>query len=242
MKRGRNKRGSHVEVILSFAIFITFMVFLYAIIEPKLKTMEEKNSMLDHLEKNVLSEISAQINSTAIKILKDTTGKPCVKLNNFQGVIQNIHLITEDSAGILISHSLQGDSNLYADLPADKFLKASGADLFDASPSETKSNCEPIDVSNSDQIRLILRLENVTFEKKINELFSSYTTNYEELKNRLRVPESADYGFAFIDNTGQMIETSVPDREMSIYAREIPIAYLNQSADTLAGTLIVKVW
>ena len=35
-----NKKGSHVGMILSFALFITFVVFIYTIVNPTINTSE----------------------------------------------------------------------------------------------------------------------------------------------------------------------------------------------------------
>ena len=56
-----NKRGSHVGVILSFAIFITFMVFLYFIIEPAIRIQGDKQNILDNLERELLEKFSANL-------------------------------------------------------------------------------------------------------------------------------------------------------------------------------------
>ena len=49
-----NKEGSHVGVMLSFVIFITFIIFLFVIFESRINIHQNKESILEHLEKALL--------------------------------------------------------------------------------------------------------------------------------------------------------------------------------------------
>ena len=41
IKKIKSKKGSHVGVVVSFVIFVTFLIFLYTIIQPA--TVREKD-------------------------------------------------------------------------------------------------------------------------------------------------------------------------------------------------------
>jgi len=49
-----NKKGSHVGFILSFAIFITFIVFLFVVFNPRINFKQNKEPILNHLETELL--------------------------------------------------------------------------------------------------------------------------------------------------------------------------------------------
>ena len=43
------KKGSHIGVMLSFGIFVTFLVFLYSVLQPIIEMEQEKKLILDDL-------------------------------------------------------------------------------------------------------------------------------------------------------------------------------------------------
>ena len=60
----RNKKATHVGVIFSFVIFITFLLFMVIILEPTSKIENEKKSTLEYLKTNIenyLKEILKQV-------------------------------------------------------------------------------------------------------------------------------------------------------------------------------------
>ena len=59
MKRG--KKGSHVGVMLSFVIFITFVVFLFVIFESKINFFQDKESYLEFIEKALLEKFDSDL-------------------------------------------------------------------------------------------------------------------------------------------------------------------------------------
>ena len=66
----KNKRGSHVGIVLSFVIFVTFLAFLYTIIEPTIKIQQDKESLLNYLKIELMETFSADLTSTSITINK----------------------------------------------------------------------------------------------------------------------------------------------------------------------------
>jgi hypothetical protein len=49
-----NKKGSHIGFILSFAIFITFIVFLFVVFNPIVNFRQDKSISLNQLENGLL--------------------------------------------------------------------------------------------------------------------------------------------------------------------------------------------
>jgi hypothetical protein len=48
-------------MILSFVIFVTFLVFLYSALEPAIKTQKEKDSLLDFLEVEIINNMTRDL-------------------------------------------------------------------------------------------------------------------------------------------------------------------------------------
>ena len=55
--KNRKKGGTHVGMMLSFVIFITFITFLYTIIQPSIQVQKSKQVTLDVLKENLIREI-----------------------------------------------------------------------------------------------------------------------------------------------------------------------------------------
>ena len=80
-KMNMNKLGSHVGMIISFVIFITFIVFLYSVVKPAITTGEDKKTILSALEMQILNNISANLTSASIQVNRVLNpNNPCVEL------------------------------------------------------------------------------------------------------------------------------------------------------------------
>ncbi|GAI55565.1 unnamed protein product, partial [marine sediment metagenome] len=79
----KNKNGSHVGIILSFVIFVTFTIFIYSILEPGLRSQREKQSLLEYLKGEISREITANLTTASLNINKSQQNQGCVELENF---------------------------------------------------------------------------------------------------------------------------------------------------------------
>ena len=81
-----NKKGSHVGFMLSFVIFITFIVFLFIVFNPRINFRQSKELVLENLEMELLDMINSSLtniytvanryNSNDYKNLKKDLGVP----------------------------------------------------------------------------------------------------------------------------------------------------------------------
>ena len=70
-----NKKGSHVGMMLSFVIFVTFLVFLYSILYPMIKTGQDKKLVLDNLILELAGMLDSNYTSGSIKTLDSNFAK-----------------------------------------------------------------------------------------------------------------------------------------------------------------------
>ena len=63
-----NKRGTHVEVIISFIIFVVFLVFILIASKPSITKQEDKKNLFDSLEFNIMEEVSSDMTLVTISI------------------------------------------------------------------------------------------------------------------------------------------------------------------------------
>ena len=57
----KNHRGSHVGVVISFVIFVTFLTFLYAILQPAIKLSGDEPGTLKYIEEKIIENTSRSL-------------------------------------------------------------------------------------------------------------------------------------------------------------------------------------
>ena len=67
----KSRKGSHVSFIISFVLFISFLIFFIGILNPFERVETGKNSLLKHLENKLVEEASGEV--MIISALEDIT-------------------------------------------------------------------------------------------------------------------------------------------------------------------------
>src|SRR3989344_3650275 len=95
----RGKRGSHIDVIISFVIFIVFLGFLYSILAPA-KVQEDKEAVLNYLEKTIKDELSSNLTSASFKITTNSP-KECYQILKIIDD-ENLNVTIKDSNNLVV--------------------------------------------------------------------------------------------------------------------------------------------
>lgn len=246
------KRGSHIDIVISFVIFIVFLGFLYSIISPA-KVQENKEAILNQLEKEIKDKLSANLTITPITL---TGNLDCFKINytiNPEGLNVIVKNDTNDMVKFGHEDNPQG--------PITKYLKIDGTPkmrYFKIYYSEeefkgldlTTSPCTfgqltfhleiPDDNPPIKQVGLI-RTEKYIFETKVLKAFTDDDT-YQEVKESLNIPYGSEFSFDFTFNDGTSVAKENKRVSTNTYAREVPVQYINQEANITLGYLNIKVW
>lgn len=237
MKRIKNKKASHVGVVLSFVIFMTFVLFLYIVTQPSLKFNDKQNA-LRQLESKITEKVSADI--TIVSVFVESQPN-CVELVNFLSKTEmNNKTITRSDSGILTS-GVSGE-NLQVDTEGITFFKVYGSDEF---PEKTGSlgSCQTISEGNGYTLGLVKTTKEI-FETKMIEFIQDYNSNYDSLKEGFGLGLN-EFSFEFEYNNGTIISLQykgiIPD-SASVYSDEIPTKYISKNAVEESGTLTIKVW
>ncbi len=242
-KRGNN-RGSHVGMILSFVIFITFIIFLYTILRPAVNiTGADKKSIMSYLEKSLIENVSANFTSASVEInnSKNPAGT-CVKLLNFL-------LTTDMSPPTLIVKNETGG------------IQASNQDLFNLVIIRAERNNRFFKIYYSSEFKRInvteaacavltdkeykmglVKTEETIFERKLYNIIDDYRNDYERLRGELKTPPGSEFGIIFTQSNGTKIEVGNTPKSASVYAEEIPVQYIDDYANTHSGYLGIKIW
>ncbi len=244
MIKKSDKRGSHVEVMISFVIFVTFLVFLYSIIQPAMVSKKDKQSMLDFLEMEIAKNVSSELKIITIN-LTSPISQACINLDeeiSNLGIGPNI-FVKDDSGQNIESYIPSGDSD---DIQIDRlsisdnFFKIYYSDVF-AELNSSSSTCTNLARETNYHLGLT-KTQNYTSEANILKLIGYYQ-DYEKLKTDWKISNGTDFGFGFILQNGTVIETaSGQEPSTSIFIKESSVQYISLDGNISLGYLKTKIW
>ncbi len=251
MKNG----SSHLDFVLSFAIFILFVVFMYSIIQPAIETPSGKESLLKLLRFDLLDR--AQAEDFTVMTIDYTGGTPahnCIKFSLVSTKLNGI--ITEEKKGNLIirnennnmlNYRIEGGGSelkiFGIDSTQDALLKIYYSEILESSESGS-GGCR--NVNDEDFIIGAIKEESQKIlSSKISDLLNDYNTDCgANLKNQIGFPSDSDFTFSFLlaDGITRIEPTCAEIPNTNVYAEEFPVQYLNDDLNLQVGKMTVKVW
>ena len=239
----KNKNGSHVGIILSFVIFVTFTIFIYSILEPGLRSQREKQSLLEYLKGEISQEISANLTTASLSINKSQQNQGCVELENFINLtdMKPPNIIVKNGSGIIYQANVSAGGNhlrIFKESEESNFFKIYNSSEFqEINPDD--GSCKTL-FEERDYTLGLIRTEIYFFESRIISLTKEYKNDYEGLKERLEMP--SEFDFSFLYENGTIIKTSDKDPSTDVYATEFPIQYIDKNASIRSGFINLRVW
>lgn len=228
-------------MVLSFLVFVTFIAFVYSVLEPATRSNEDKINLVNYIKIELLNEFSADMSILTIKISADPLGN-CVSINtpdeeleDYGTVVQNI------SADIFESYNALGKTEL--DIPQAGVFKIYYSEEFDSKVD--LGTCTSLTEDTDYEISLLKTNEEI-FGSRILNIIDSINTNksfYEELKQKFDVGLGNEFGFYFNDENKNFIAgTQEVNVSRDIFVEEVPIQYIDSEANIKSGFLNIKVW
>ncbi len=245
----KNRNGSHVGMMVSFAMFITFITFMYAILQPAVQTGGDKEVILNYIGNMILANVSA--NLTKIRINIDANPLPintCINLSDlflYTHTAPTNRTLVKNSTGDVqpsyFSLDNPGDLQINRTLNSITLLTVYISQNLNQTP-ESPVVCEDLTINGGYDIQVVT-LDDYIFKESIESLNESYFYIYERLKGQLGIPAENEFGFIFRmeDDTNitamheQIIRTDT-------YVKEIPIQYVDEQADIKSGFITIKIW
>lgn len=244
------KKGSHVEIVLSFVIFITFLTFLYIVLEPAVKTPTSKESLLEIIKPNLIDYISEEVSSYTLTLDFENANCDYDKLGSSCFIIQpspeqkNAFVKEKDKENYKnengkLSISCEGtcdNGDSFAVFFADEFNEGKLSCVDDYGIGE---NCYSI---------IFQKTKEYIFKSKVEELKEEYNENINILKKDLGVSNSNGFWFNFTDNNKkQIIAPEKPEiiDGVDVYLEEIPVSYIGDDKDPenkQSGFLEIMIW
>ena len=235
----QNKRGSHVGVILSFMIFVTFLIFMFSILEPAVKTDQEKESLLNFLENEIIDYVTKDVVTSVIGLEDIDKVQGCINLNspvNILGLGMPLSIIIKDSSEGVAGYELNGEI-ISIDKPiGENFLKFFYLGVL---PAATTSTCTGYFELFEDYQVAYTRTTSQIYKSEIKTLI----TNNQVTNNLNGVFDTTnEIGLKFEDSDGVILETTPPEISSNVYSKEINIEYIDEEATIKPGRLTISVW
>jgi len=239
-------------MIISFVVFITFIVFLYTVISPAVTTAADKRTVLNYIEERIEKNTSAEFTEISVMITDNPEISPgiyykCVRFEQFFSLVGTPPCCTiakNETGGIQGTYY---DSKWFSELEMNRanetnlFFKIYYSPEFDLLGKPTGLDCKEVKWETAYEISSIDTDEYI-FEENVYELMDYYNNNYEKLKTELSIPAGNEFEFGFIQSNETRMQVGNASKSVNVYATETPVQYIDNSANVLSGFISVKVW
>ena len=244
----RNKKGAigHLEVVLSFVIFISFISFLLIVFNPLKMFSGQSTTALDLTEDKIIDKISTELIVNSVKIeptLYNARQENCfsiplpldnpVIVKDGDGVRVNAaNKITYILFAKSISTSNPDSKYFYKIYSAYEFIE----NIFDI------ANCYPL--QPGDYILGVTRTYDVVSYTNLSGLFEDYEAGYGGLKDYFKL--NSDFNIEVRDSSGAIMNnfqtSGYTPKGIDVLARNIPIEILYETGELKPAILNIRVW
>jgi len=234
----KNKKALaiHVEMILSFIIFVGFVIFLLAafpVYKPSKSTLG-----LDAAERGVSDYVSSNVKYFTV-VLNKTVSKTCFCFENNSGIDRVVAM--DEHGGIIGSYYYNG---LICINDKEDFHSVYSSTEF--REERFTGECENLD--NTTRGYLIGLEDDISMASynKIANLTKIYNTDYENLKNRMSIPAGEDFGFRVVDLKGREIlnlsAMKNKPAKTQVSARSFPAQIVYENGSFVFAMINVQEW
>ena len=227
------KRGvSHVEFILSFLLFIGFLLSILLFFDPF-----DNNDILDVSLNEVSDSIIKQVSKEIIiySVVDQAVTEPIIEFT-IPNINSGYKVRVEDYNGNVLPSSFDG-TEVVVDREGNSFLKVKFSDAFDpSSPAPSGSSTTVVTIASSN-------IKNISTESGFNDLKDQYVQDYHTLKTDLGLPPGINFAFEvkFDDGTGIIASNSIPSG-VDVFVDRDRIEIIRGDGKSEFADLSVKVW
>lgn len=233
-----NKKGlTQVEMVISFVIFMLFLIFLFVILRPQFQ-QSDKGYLLDSVKENIKEETQGIIILSSLRI--DTNNPGCITLN----ALYDLPVIVKDSQGTQVPAGVSGD--VLKIQSSDTFFTISYSEGLEEQTTSSGS-CQSL----SENEYTIGATKSFSFVSLYNvtQLKNEYTNNYNAVREKVGIPEDNDFGFKIQTSNRVDIEGMEAKREgnvggqVEVYADSFAIEYIDlEDGQNKPGWIVVTIW
>jgi hypothetical protein len=237
IKRGNKRAIEHVEVIISFALFFSFIVFLAWILIPTQKDTIN-SAVVNIISEKIIENTSVGVNVTVLITRDKGIAGGCFNVSENDIVLPSNAVVRDYKGNV---KNISKDANyLYVNESVNEQIYY----LYESSifPAVITTTI-PLGCAHTSLVGSISN-DNYIFEGNLESLNKSYYLNYTSLKESLNIPQNNDFSFTIMDNSrNELISASKNIPQIAnVISKDIPIEVIKNDSSTYLGFLNVKVW
>ena len=242
-----NKKGSHVGIIISFIVFVTFLIFLFLILEPSLSVNKEKDAVLSNIQTSLLDYLASDLTTLSVNINDGfvLSRGSCLQFVDITPLIETGldggHMFVKNSAGDNLNFDWRGSPDWHLRTEnngINRFFKIYASNgIF--SQENDLNGCK--NVQKTEYTLGNVKTERHIFEQNIINAIELYDTDYSLLKQNIGLL-SGEFGFDFVYADGTVLSTGESTQRVSVYTKQTPVDYLDKNLNSDAGSIIIKTW
>lgn len=227
----RFKKGlSHIEFVLSFVIFVGFLIFAFVFLNP-LQSNRTMKSSLDYSWIEVSQETMDEMETYSVFIPGYSGQSVSLNIINEIGSVEN-------SSGAVISYYNDPSKYIHFTVPHDEFVRIKYSSRFDNGGTisgSTQLSSDVYTISSSQK-------DKVYFENLFIDLKGIYLSNYPQLKTDFNLPSRVEFGFVVRGpNINVTAINNIPE-DMEVLSKTDKIMVLNKTGTASYADMRVMVW
>lgn len=214
MEKRRKKAQGHIEIILSFVIFVGFLLFLFAFMNPFAKT--KPVYIMDDIEKAIIKNISAEIGKLSVIVKETGDCYDISKIVTYKKTEEKIRVVKD------------------IENPR-KYIVYYGTDFIEDNPA-----CN----YNINYDLGIYSRETIVIHEKIAKLKTDYASDYNNLKSWWGITNDFMFSVEDLDGNQipeLSVDKKIP-KTINVESKGIPIRTINTSGQIKELILNIKVW
>jgi len=233
---------SHVEMIVSFVLFVGFVVFLLLMFNPQ-KYISLGYGSIDEVQTSLMKNISVDYNYTSVILTSTTVLSPstCFKVDSIAGI--NGAIAVKDMNGVLTYSRNESNWIIIMAVDSQRFYGIYSSDFFSELPTQCSSMVDIVFLTKPQNYSTgILTTKSAVLYENIEELNKSYYLDYEGLKKNLGIKN--DFSFRIRRNETDILFDTVSEQpqNINILSREIPFLSINKTGSTENLFINLGVW
>ena len=241
-----NAKGiSHIEVMLSFLIFMGFIMFAFYFFSP-FQASRIIESSLDYTITEIINNATIEIETYSVKI--DATGETGEVKIGIPGVDNIKNVRAENKGRVKFDAERVGSSDNIEFIIEEVYESGSpeeGFAIFKFSEDFDTTNIitgggqlaeDKYSIISSDKVEVIS-------EKRIRGLNASYYLNYEGVKQHFNLPSSINFEFELAFSSSDKIEAKrTRPEDVEIFSEIKRVEILRENGISYFADLIIRIW
>jgi len=239
LKDKNDKKGlAHIEVIVSFLIFIGFVIFLFATLNPIRKTSVD-NSIFDNVQYKIENDLGLDTELHFVSIiLKDTLTKNCFNIPRIDDLENcNMGLIVKNAKGEIEGANIESSQILIDIKPySDNRFHT----IYCSEDISGNAGCSGATVDY--ELGVIQKQRFISYNKLEN-FINNLETDYDTKKETLGIPKGSDFALRLRDGQNILREstTNAPSTT-KVLSRSYPIRVLDSQATIKTYIIDILIW